>query len=66
MTEGKLEFSDGTSIILERPLPDNARQGVAIPVGGKPITWLKFTVTKVKEHSLNIGLAEIGVFRARQ
>ena len=66
VTEGKLEFSDGTSIILERPLPDNARQGVAIPVGGKPITWLKFTVTKVKEHSLNIGLAEIGVFRARQ
>ena len=63
VTGGKLEFSDGTSIELERPLPDDARQGVAIPVNGKAIRWLKFTVTKVKRNSPNIGLSEIAVFR---
>ena len=60
---GKLELSDGTSIDLERPLADDARQGVAIAVGGKTVRWLKFTVTKVKPGSPNIGLAEIAVFR---
>jgi len=48
---------------LEKSLPDGAQQGVAIPVGGKTIRWLKFAVTKVKPNSPNIGLTEIGVFR---
>lgn len=60
---GTLEFSDGTSVALEKPLPDSAAQGVEISLEPKTVTWVKFTVTKVKPKSPNIGLAEIAVFR---
>ena len=62
VTGGKLEFSDGTSIALDQPLPDNAAQGVEITFEPKTVTWVKFTVTGVKPGSQNIGLAEIAVF----
>jgi hypothetical protein len=60
---GKLEFSDGTSLSLETPLPDNALRGVEIAFKPKTVTWLKFTVGDVKPGSPNIGLSEIAVFR---
>ena len=62
VTGGKLEFSDGTSIALEKPLPDGAAQGLEIAFEPKTVCWLKFTVTAVKPGSPNIGLAEIAVF----
>jgi hypothetical protein len=62
VTGGKLEFSDGTSMALEQPLPDNAAQGLEIALESKAVTWVKFTVTSVKPGSQNIGLAEIAVF----
>jgi hypothetical protein len=62
ITGGRLEFSDGTSIALERPLPDGGAQGVEIAFEPKTVRWVKFTVTDVKPGSPNIGLAEIAVF----
>jgi hypothetical protein len=63
VTGGKLEFGDGSSILLETPLPDGAAQGVEISFPPKTITWVKFTVTAVKPNSPNIGLAEFTVLR---
>jgi hypothetical protein len=60
---GKLDLSDGTSLSLETPLPDNALRGVEITFEPRIVTWLKFTVTDVKPGSPNIGLSEIAVFR---
>jgi hypothetical protein len=62
VTGGKLEFSDGSTIALEKPLPDGAIEGVEISFEPKTVTWVKFTVTGVKPNSPNIGLAEIAVF----
>jgi hypothetical protein len=62
ITDGTLEFSDGSTIKLEKPLPDNAERGVEIAFPRKTVYWVKFTVTKVKKDSPNIGLAEFGVF----
>ena len=63
MTGGRLDFSDGTSINLEKPLPDTASQGVEITFEPKTVVWVKFTVTAVKANSPNIGLAEIAVLK---
>ena len=61
IASGKLEFGDGTSIALERPLPDDATQGLEVIFEPRLVTWMKFTVTAVKSVR-NIGLAEIAVF----
>jgi len=61
---GMLFFSDGTSIKVGA-LPDDARQGVEIKFPAKRVKWLIFAVNEVKPSTLNIGLAEIAVFRTR-
>jgi hypothetical protein len=63
VTGGRLDFSDGTSITLEKPLPDTADQGVEIACEPKKVAWVKFTVTAVKANSPNIGLSEIAVLK---
>ena len=63
VTGGRLDFSDGTSIHLEKPLPDTAGQGLEIAFEPKTVVWVKFTVTAVKANSPNIGLAEIAVLK---
>lgn len=60
---GKLEFSDGSSITMQKPLPDTAEQGVEITFTPRAVTWVKFTVTAVKPNSPNIGLAEFAVYK---
>jgi hypothetical protein len=63
ITGGTITFSDGSTVKLDRALPDTAGRGVEISFDAKTVDWLKFTVTAVKPDSPNIGLAEIGVFR---
>jgi hypothetical protein len=66
VTGGILEFSDGSSVELEKRLPNNAMSGLEIAFPEKTVSWLKFRVTAVKPGSTDIGLAEIGVFRGEQ
>ena len=64
VTGGRLEFSDGTSINLTQPLPDDATQGLEITFSPKTVSWVKFVVTGVKTGTENIGLAEFVVYRS--
>ncbi len=63
---GALEFSDGSTIKLEKPLPDTAAKGLEISFPPKTISWVRLTITGVKEGSPNIGLAEFAVFRSKR
>ncbi len=63
VTAGTLEFSDGTSIAVTTPLPDEGTKALEVAFAPKTITWLKFTVMAVKTGSPNIGLAEIAVLK---
>ena len=51
LTGGTLEFSDGSTIKLEKPLPDTAAKGLEISFPPKSVTWVKLTVTDVKKDS---------------
>jgi hypothetical protein len=62
VTGGTLEFSDGSTIQLEKPLPDTSGEGLEISFPAKSIKWVKLTVTGVKQGTHNVGLAEFGVF----
>jgi len=53
---GTIEFSDG-SVLPVGPLPDDAGQGLELKFPSKSITWLRFTVTAVKQGTQNAGLA---------
>lgn len=57
--EGDIQLDDGESIKVNA-LSDHGKQPVIVPVN-KVIRKIKFTVTKVKNHQFNIGLAEIKV-----
>lgn len=59
--EGKLTFSDGSTIITGE-LPNDATAGREIKFAPKKVDWLEFEVSKVRPSTLNIGLAEIAVF----
>jgi hypothetical protein len=65
ITAGTLEFSDGSQIELEKPLPDTAASGVEIAFPAKTAAWVTFTVTGVKKDSPNVGLAEMAVFESK-
>lgn len=62
ITAATLEFSDGSRIKLEKPLPDTADEGLEISFSPKSITWVKLTVTDTKAGSQNVGLSEFTVF----
>jgi hypothetical protein len=64
ITGGTLEFSDGSTIKLEKPLPDTAMRGVEVFFSARTVSWVKFTVTNVKKDTPNVGLAEIAVFKS--
>ena len=66
VTAGVLEFSDGSSIKLEKPLSDTATKGLEISFKPKNVSWVKLTITGVKDGSPNIGLAEFGVFQSKR
>jgi len=61
---GELVFSDGTSIMTGE-LPDNAQKGLEVKFPAKKIISLEFKITKANDKALNLGLAEIAVFRAK-
>jgi hypothetical protein len=56
---GTLQFSDGSSTDVGSLPKDGTAGEVLFPA--KDISWLKFTVTKVSQRTVNIGLAEIAV-----
>jgi hypothetical protein len=60
---GLLVFSDGSTIPTGE-LPDDAKQGLQVKFPPKRVKWLVFIPNEVKPSTLNIGLAEIGVFRS--
>lgn len=60
---GTLTFSDGSSIQLTTPLPDDGMQGVEVWFAPKTVTSLTFTVTATAAGAEDVGLAELGVFR---
>lgn len=62
VTAGMIEMSDGTAIPLERPLPDSAARGLEVAFPARTVSWVRFTATRVKPDSPNIGLSEIAVF----
>ena len=62
---GMLIFNDGTTIRTGE-LPDNGKRGLEVKFPAKKVKWLIFAVDKVKGRTQNIGLAEIGVFRASE
>jgi len=64
ITSGTLSFSDGTEIATGA-LPDDAKQGLEVRFPPKAVTWMKFTVTGVREGTRSAGLSEIAVFRTR-
>jgi hypothetical protein len=66
VTGGRLDFSDGSTIQIEKPLADGASQGLEIAFEARDVKWIKFTVTSAKPNSPNIGLSEIGVFQSPQ
>jgi hypothetical protein len=64
VTGGALEFSDGSKIELEKPLPADASTGVEIAFPAKTAAWVKLTVTGVKDGSLDIGVSEFAVLES--
>ncbi|QBG49148.1 hypothetical protein EGM51_17750 [Verrucomicrobia bacterium S94] len=62
---GTLSFSDGSSIDVSRPLPNDAKNGVQVCFPAKTIQWVQFEITRIKERSRYIGLSEMAVFEAQ-
>lgn len=62
ITEGLLEFSDGSSTRIKTPLADDAATGVEVSFAPRKITWLRYRVQAVRSGAQNIGLSEIAVF----
>jgi hypothetical protein len=59
---GTLTFSDSSSEKLNAWLSDGANTSGEVNFPAKNVTWVKFTVDKIKGGSLNIGLAELEVY----
>lgn len=62
ITAGILEFSDGSIIKLEKPLPDAAADGLEISFPPKSVTWVRLMVTGVRDGTHNVGVSEFAVF----
>ncbi len=56
VTGGTLTFSNGTSVAVGA-LPNNG-SGLSIPFTARSVTWVRFTVTSVRNSTSNVGLAE--------
>lgn len=61
ITGATIQFSDGSEIEIDTPLPDNGTKALEIAFAPKTITSLTVKVTKVKAGTCNIGLSEIAV-----
>ncbi len=61
---GLFIFSDGSTLRMETALPDDAKQGVEITFAPRTVKWVAFFPDRVKDRTLNIGLAEWAVFEA--
>lgn len=62
VTGATIQFSDGSAIEIQSPLPDNGAKALEIEFAPKTITAMTVKVTKVKPTTCNIGLSEIAVF----
>jgi len=58
---GTLSFSDGSTVKLTEPLPDDGSSGIEIRFPRRTITWLKFEITEMQGLA---SVAEIAVFKA--
>jgi hypothetical protein len=58
---GTLEFSNGTRIPVGAL--DNGGTGTRIAFTPRTVTWLRFTVTRIKGTKPSVGLAEVEVYR---
>ena len=61
---GMLLFSDGSHIMVDRALPNDAKEGLEISFPPKKVEWVKIVVINTKTGGQNIGLAEVAVFKA--
>ena len=64
VTAGTLTFSDGSSVSVGA-LPNDGRTPAEVRFPAKTVTWVKFTISSVKDGTQNAGLSEIGVFKAK-
>ncbi len=62
--EGRLTFGDGGAVSVGA-LADDAVEPTVVRFPRRRVTWLRFTVVRVKPGSPNIGLSEIAVFGPR-
>lgn len=63
---GILIFSDGSQIMVDQPLPNDAKTGLEISFPAKTVKWVKFQVLKAKPWGWNIALSEVVIFTAEQ
>ena len=63
---GTLLFSDGSSVLVNKELPNSAYEGIQVKFKSREVKWFKFVVDKTSDSTLNIGLSEIAVFGAGQ
>ena len=61
---GLLTFSDGSSIKVDQPLPDDATSGLEISFPPKQVEWVKFEILGTKKGGRDIGLSEVAIYGA--
>ncbi|WP_148216318.1 DUF4185 domain-containing protein [Coraliomargarita akajimensis] len=60
-----LRFSDGSEILVDQALPNDATEGLEISFAAKTVHWVKFEVLKTKASGTHIGLSEVAIFTAK-
>jgi hypothetical protein len=61
---GMLFFSDGSTVEFGQ-LPDDAKTGLEVTFEPKEVKWMVVIISETKPSTLNIGLSELAVFRAK-
>lgn len=56
---GRLDFSDGTSVLVGALHNDG--NGVTVAFSSRQVTWIRFTVTQTAPGTSNVGLSEVQV-----
>ena len=62
---GVLTFSDGSEIMVNQPLPNDAKEGLEISFPAKKVKWVKFEVKETNKTGWHIGLSEVAIFDAK-
>jgi LmbE family N-acetylglucosaminyl deacetylase/lysophospholipase L1-like esterase len=58
---GTLSFSDGSTLPVNSPLPNNGQLLTVMLGWPKTVTWVRFTVNSVSATTTNVGLSEMEV-----